>query len=141
MLYLWLKVFHIFAFVAWFAGIFYIWRLFVYHTEASSQEVKETLKVMERKLYTIIMRPAMVVTLACGSGLFALQWHAYSRRYWIWLKLLLVLLVLAQHFLANYYRQQLEKAKQYPSKKFRMLNELPTLLLLFIISLVVLKPF
>lgn len=138
---LWFKVLHIISFVAWFAGIFYIWRLYVYHSETTSSEVKETLSVMERRLYKYIMRPAMVSTLVSGIVLLYLMWSFYAKSIWIWLKVFLVLLVLAQHFLAEYYRIQLQNGKTYPSKTFRILNEVPTLLLIFIVILVIIKPF
>ncbi|MCB1160741.1 MAG: CopD family protein, partial [Leptospiraceae bacterium] len=127
-------------FTAWFAGIFYIWRLFVYHAETGSQEVRDTLAVMERKLYKYIMRPAMVVTIFCGTALLWIQWNSFARTYWIWIKVGLVVLVLFQHFLSEYYRHQLLKGKEYNSKLFRVLNEFPTLLLIFIVILVILKP-
>jgi putative membrane protein len=141
MLYLWFKVIHIVGFTAWFAGIFYIWRLFVYHSETESKEVKDTLSVMERKLYKIIMRPAMVVTLFFGFGMFYLNWDSYHKGIWIWLKIALVSIVLFTHFLADWYREQLLLGKTYNSKKFRMLNELPTILLILIVILVIFKPF
>lgn len=141
MLYLWLKVLHIISFVAWFAGIFYIWRLFVYHSETNSAEVKETLAVMERKLYKIIMQPAMVSTLIFGFALFGMQWHAYSRRGWIWAKIILVGLVLFQHYLSEHYRKRLAAGESFVSKKFRILNEFPTILLILIVILVVIRPF
>ena len=83
MMYLWFKVFHIVGFVAWFAGMFYIWRLFVYHAEATSIDVKTTLAVMERKLYNIIMTPAMLVTLFCGAVLFWIQWNIFNKNTFI----------------------------------------------------------
>ncbi len=141
MLYLWFKVIHIVGFTAWFAGIFYIWRLFVYHSETNSQEVKDTLSVMERKLYKIIMRPAMVVTITFGTGMFYLNWDSFHRGIWIWLKIFLVCIVLFTHYLADWYREQLLLGKTYNSKKFRMLNEVPTILLILIVILVIFKPF
>lgn len=140
-LYLWAKALHIIGIVAWFAGIFYIWRLFVYHAEASSQEVKETLAIMERKLYKIIMTPAMYFSLFFGFFMLYLNWDYLAYTYWLWIKLLLVAGVIVIHFLSDYYRKQLLKGNNYPSKLFRILNEVPTLLLIFIVILVVLKPF
>jgi|JI9StandDraft_1071089.scaffolds.fasta_scaffold12460_5 putative membrane protein len=140
-MYLWFKAIHIIALIAWFAGIFYIWRLFVYHTEATSEEVKSTLAVMERKLYFIIMRPAMYVTLFFGFGMLYLQWNAFASTIWIWLKIFLVILVIGQHHMANYYRKKLLEGVVYRSRKFRILNEVPTLLMMIIVILVVLKPF
>ncbi len=138
---LWFKSFHIIGFVAWFAGIFYIWRLFVYHSESPSQEVRSQLAIMEYKLYKYIMRPSMVVTLFFGAALLYLEWNAFWQMGWIWLKLVCVAGVLANHFLAEYYRIQLAQGRTYPSRRFRILNEVPTLLLIAIVLLVMLKPF
>ena len=140
-MYLWFKAIHIIALIAWFAGIFYIWRLFVYHVEATSEEVKSTLAVMERKLHQIIMVPAMFVTLFFGFALLYLQWNAFAYTIWMWLKIFLVFLVIGQHHMANFYRKKLLEGNTYPSKKFRILNEVPTLLMIIIVILVVLKPF
>ncbi|HMX56353.1 MAG TPA: protoporphyrinogen oxidase HemJ [Leptospiraceae bacterium] len=138
---LWLKAFHIIGFTAWFAGIFYIWRLFVYHAETTSEDVRNQLAIMEYKLYKYIMRPAMVVTLFFGFALLYLQWEAFFRSAWIWLKLCLVALVLANHFMAESYRKKLARGMAYKSRIFRILNEMPTVLLIGIVLLVVLKPF
>ncbi|MCE9599655.1 MAG: CopD family protein [Spirochaetia bacterium] len=140
-MFLWIKAIHIIGFTAWFAGIFYIWRLFVYHAETNSEDVRNQLAIMERKLYKFIMRPAMVLTLCCGILLFYFQWDAIARSVWIWLKILLVLFVLGNHFLADYYRKQLAAGVRYTGRRFRYLNEVPTILLICIVLLVVLKPF
>lgn len=141
MLYLWFKVFHIVGFVAWFAGIFYIWRLFVYHAEAESDEVRKTLALMEVRLYRIIMLPAMAVTLFFGLALLGFQWKAFTQSLWLWGKLSLVLLVMVQHFLADHYRKRLAAGEKFSSKRFRLLNEVPVVFLLGIVILVVVKPF
>lgn len=140
-MYLWFKALHIISLIAWFAGIFYIWRLFVYHTEATSEEVKSTLAVMEKKLYFIIMRPAMFATLIFGFAMLYLQWNVFSTSVWIWLKIFLVFIVVGQHHMANYYRKKLLEGIVYRSRRFRLLNEVPTLLMIFIVILVVFKPF
>lgn len=141
MLYLWIKALHIISLIAWYAGIFYIWRLFVYHAMTESEETKETLMVMERKLLRFIMGPAAVATTVFGLWMLILMWDAYSRTYWIWLKLFLVILVFIQHGLAEHYRRRLEKGEKFNHKLFRYLNEFPTLLLIFIVILVVVRPF
>ena len=140
-MYLYILIFHIFSFTAWFAGILYIWRLFVYHTESSSAEVKKQLEIMSYRLYKYIMRIAATITITTGIILFSMQWDTYKKDIWIWLKILLVCIVLGSHLLANYYRIQLKNGKQYKSKFFRIMNEIPTILLLIIIFLVILKPF
>lgn len=139
--YLWAKALHIIGIIAWFAGIFYIWRLFVYHSETNSQEVRDTLSVMERKLYKIIMQPAMVFSLFFGFLMFYLNWEYLSTAIWMWSKLGLVCGVLFVHFLSDWYRIQLLNGKTYSSKRFRILNEVPTVLMIIIVILVVLKPF
>ena len=104
-MYLWFKAIHIIALIAWFAGIFYIWRLFVYHTEATSEEVKSTLAVMERKLYFIIMhdRLCMYTVFWIRDALFTMECICFYD--WMWLKIFLVILVIGQHHMANFYRK------------------------------------
>lgn len=140
-LYLSFKAVHIIAFVAWFAGMFYIWRLYVYHAETHSDEVRATLAVMERKLYHIILVPASVVTLVFGLATFAIRWQGLAGMAWIWIKLALVGGLFALQFLAGHYRKQLAAGVVYPGKQFRILNEVPTLLLIAIVLLAVFKPF
>ena len=142
MLYLSLKVLHIFGFVAWFAGIFYIWRLFVYHAETESEDVRAQRVLMAGRLYGFIMRVAMVATLTGGFGMLYLNWAALTRFYWIWVKLGLIGLVLINHFLSGYYLRKLQAGERFQSSRnFRILNELPTLLLLAIVILAVFRPF
>ena len=138
-MYLTLKALHIISLVAWFAGIFYIWRLFVYHAETNSEEVKKTLAIMEEKLYRIIMNPAMIATILFGSLLFYLQWNSFSSMIWIWTKISLVVLLIGLQHLANRYRKRLLLGEKFNSKQFRILNEVPTLLLFLIVFLVVFK--
>ena len=95
--YLWLKAFHIIAMVCWFAGIFYLPRLFVYHSMAIDQNTKDTFKVMEAKLMRVIMNPSMIVTLVFGVWLLVETWQAYSGQVWIWLKIVLVLMLVGYH--------------------------------------------
>lgn len=141
MLYHWLKIFHIVFMVAWYAGMFYIWRLFVYHSETESEDVKKTLMVMENKLYKIIMNPAMMITITLGIILFAMQWSTYSVMYWIWIKILLVAILLGLHILAKVYMKKLGSGEKFDSKKFRIINEIPTLLLIGIVALAVFRSF
>jgi protoporphyrinogen IX oxidase len=141
MLFLWIKAFHIIALVAWFAGIFYIWRLFVYHAESTSEDMRQTLIIMERRLYFAIMMPAMIVTLGLGFCLLYLSWESYHASGWIWTKIGLVFILLINHFMADYYRRKLLEGRRYRSKIFRILNEMPTILLIAIVILVVIKPY
>jgi protoporphyrinogen IX oxidase len=136
---LWLKALHIIFVVAWFAGLFYLPRLFVYHAQATDAASSERFKVMERKLYRGIMTPAMVLVVASGLGL----WLGYGfRGGWLYAKLALVVLLLAYHFwmarlLADFARDANRRSHVY----YRWVNELPTLLLVAIVILVVVKPF
>lgn len=139
--YLWIKAFHIIFMVAWFAGMFYIWRLFVYHSETDSQEVKNTLTVMEKKLYRIIMTPAMILTVVFGLWMLFLRFDSFAGVYWIWLKLLFVTALIWLHFYSNSYRKKLVSGETFPSRRFRILNEVPTLILFAVVILAVIKPF
>ncbi len=133
-------VVHIFAMTAWMAGMFYLPRLFVYHADAPvGSATSETFKVMERRLYRGIMLPALVMTLLTGA---ALAFRNYEREPWLWLKVGLVLLLLGLHgWLGSRLRDFARDANAVPSRTYRMVNEVPTLLLLGIVALVVFKPF
>ncbi len=139
--YLWIKAFHIIALVAWFAGLFYIWRLFVYHAMNDSQAVKDQLAVMESKLLRIIMNPAMIVTTALGLLMLFLNLDYFLAVGWIWTKLMIVLVLFANHFLAVHYHRRLVAGEQFDHRRFRFLNELPTLVLIAVVILAVVKPF
>ncbi len=136
---LWIKVFHLFAVIAWFAGIFYLPRLFVYHAMTEDQAGRERFKVMERKLLWGTMTPSAVVTLVLGTWL----WLAYGfSGTWLWLKLALVGVLLIYHgwciLIVKQFKNDLNSAKH---TFFRWMNELPVFLLLGILILVELKPF
>ena len=92
--YLWLKAAHLFGVVCWFAGLFYLPRLFVYHTSTDDEPGKARFRTMEAKLYRIIMRPAMLITLVFGLWITYLGWQAFSTSIWLWLKLLAILVLL-----------------------------------------------
>ena len=140
-LYLWLKAFHIIAVIAWMAGMLYLPRLFVYHCEAEAgSKQSETFKVMERRLLRAIMNPAMIVT--WGLGL----WLAYSGHWfaapWLHVKLVLVLGMMGVHgILSKYVREFAADKRRKGPKFFRILNEVPTVLLILIVILAVVKPF
>jgi putative membrane protein len=141
MLYLWIKAFHIIAVIAWMAGLFYLPRLFVYHADAEKGSVQsETFKVMERRLLRVIMNPAMILT--WGLGL-TLAWlgGAWSEG-WLHAKLALVVAMTLFHmWLAICRRRFGEDANAYPARTYRLANELPTLLVIGIVILAVVKPF
>lgn len=142
--YLWLKALHILAVVSWMAGMFYLPRLYVYHADAAKGgELSETFKVMERRLLRGIMNPAMIVTwitgLALASGLAGPVWWSSG---WLHAKLLLVLAMTGMHgAYAAWRRRFASDANARPARFFRFANEVPTLLLIGILILVVVKPF
>lgn len=137
---LWLKALHIFFMVAWFAGIFYLPRLFVYHAEAENQVVRDTFKVMERRLW-LFVTPFAVFTLLFGLGLiytYGYSWFAAS--HWLHIKLVLVTLIYGYHFYLWYLVKQFAADKvTHSARFFRILNEAPVLVLLAIILLAVVK--
>ena len=137
---LWIKSFHIIFVVAWFAGLFYLPRLFVYHSHAEDKISIERFKIMERKLYRGIMTPCMVISLALGIWL----WLGYGfRGGWLHAKLALVLLLVAHHFyLGKLINDFKHDRNQHGHVFYRWLNEIPTLpILIGIVILVVVKPF
>lgn len=140
-LYLWVKAFHIVAVVAWFAALFYMPRLFVYHVDTTDSPGKERFRIMEDKLYRVIMRPAMIATLVLGLAMVVLS-PALLGAPWMWLKLLGVVALLGYH----HYCGRLVKAfaadrSPHGARFYRAFNELPTVLLIGIVILVVVKPF
>lgn len=139
--YPWLLAFHIIAVIAWFAGLFYLPRLFVYHASAEDEVGRRRFQVMERKLYRIIMTPAMIATLVLGAALLGLGWSAFATAGWLWLKLAGVVALIGYHHYCGRLVRAFEAERNPHSEKFyRMFNELPTLLLIAIVILVVVKP-
>jgi putative membrane protein len=140
MMYLWLKAFHVIAMVAWFAGLFYLPRLFVYHADAHDTLSLERFKVMEWRLYYAIMWPAACATTLLGLGLIALNPAYYLHAPWMHAKLSLVVLLWIYHLRTGFYLHQFCRGSQRASSKFyRYWNEVPTLLLILIVLLVVVK--
>jgi protoporphyrinogen IX oxidase len=140
-LYPWLKALHIIAIIAWMAGMLYLPRLFVYHCEAAVGSVQsETFKVMERRLLRAIINPAMVASWVLGL------WLAWSGNFlsspWLYGKLVLVLAMSAVHgMLARWTKDFAADRNRHSQRFFRMMNEVPTLLMIGIVILVVVKPF
>ena len=136
---LWVKVFHLFAVIAWFAGIFYLPRLFVYHATTNDEAGRERFKIMERKLLRGIMNPSAVVSIVLGSWL----WLGYGfTGTWLYLKLVLVGLLLIYHGWCMKTVNEFKQDKNTHSHTFyRWMNEAPVVLLLGILILVELKPF
>jgi protoporphyrinogen IX oxidase len=140
-LYLWLKAFHIIAIIAWMAGALYLPRLFVYHSVAERGSVQsETFKVMERRLLRAIINPAMAVAWVLGL------WLAWSGNWfsapWLHGKLLLVVLLSGfTGMLTRWTKDFAADRNRHSQKFFRIMNEVPTILMIGIVLLVVLKPF
>ncbi len=141
-MYLTIKALHLISMVAWFAGLFYIFRLFVYHLKYTERSgVPETMVEMERKLIKIIIRPAAVLTILMGGILLMLN-PALLSAGWIWLKLFLVVLLIVYQIFATYTHSRLTRGDYFlTEKQCRMINEVPTLLLIGVVLLAVLKPF
>jgi len=141
MLYPWLKAFHIIAVVAWMAALFYLPRLFVYHAEApAGSDRSETFKIMERRLLRMIAGPASIAVWILGLWL-AYELDAWSQP-WLHAKLLLVVLLTGfHHFCAAMVKKFAADANTRSAKFYRIVNEVPTLLLIGIVILVVVKPF
>lgn len=139
----WLKAFHIIAVICWMAGLLYLPRLFVYHCEATPGSAQsETFKVMEDKLSRLIMFPAMVASLAFGFALIAAPGYLATAGIWLWLKLLLVAgLCLAHWNMVSWRRDFAADRNARPQRFFRIANEVPTLLMVGIVILVVVRPF
>lgn len=141
--YLWLKALHIIVVIAWMAGMLYLPRLFVYHTKSASEsEASEILKVMEQRLSHIIIIPAMIAALISGGLLLCVPGLIDWASTWIWVKLLLVLFMAGLYGLCSRWRSDFVADRNRHSEKFyRRVNEIPTVLLVGIVVLVVIKPF
>nr|WP_306799412.1 protoporphyrinogen oxidase HemJ [Alcanivorax quisquiliarum] len=138
---LWVKAFHIIAVVTWFAGLFYLPRLFVYHAQAEDSTSRERFKIMERKLYRGIMTPSMLATLALGVWLLYLN-PIWLKMGWMHAKLTLVLILVGYHHMCLAYMKKFAADANTRSHVFyRWFNEVPVLFLLAIVILVVVKPF
>jgi putative membrane protein len=139
---IWVKAFHIIFMVAWFAGLFYLPRLFVNHAMAEEEEVKARLRLMERKLYRFIT-PWMVLTLVFGFWLlFDYAWAAYAHMLWLHVKLALVAALVAYHFYCGKLLRDFANENNRRSHVwYRWFNELPVLVLFAAVILAVVKPF
>lgn len=140
---LWLKALHLIFMVTWFAGLFYLPRLYVYHANSGDEISNERFKVMERKLFFGIMTPGMVATLIFGFWmLIAYDWAVYAHAGWLHAKLLLLILTLVYHYFCYLWLLDFKHDRNRRSHVFyRWMNELPVLFLVGIIILAVVKPF
>jgi putative membrane protein len=139
--YPWIKSFHIISVIAWMSGLLYLPRLFVYHADAPIRSAQsETFKIMEAKLSRIIMLPAMIATVIFGGMLAGLP--GIGIQAWFHAKLLLVFGLLAYHHLLGRWRRAFAQDRNTRSARFyRMVNEIPALIMIAIVILVVVKPF
>jgi putative membrane protein len=139
--YPWVKALHVIAVISWMAGMLYLPRLFVYHADAQPGSVQsETFKLMERRLLRAIINPAMVVTWAAGLWL---AWHGFAfQGGWLHAKITLVVLLSGVHgYLSGAVRRFAEDRNVKNARHWRIVNEVPTLLMIAIVVLVVVKPF
>ena len=141
-MYLYIVALHIISVVAWFAALFYLPRLFVYHSmHKDNAKISKTFETMEYKLYFFIGHTALLFVLVTGIGLLVYDQSLLSNT-WIHIKLTLVFLLLIFHFSLNVYRKQLKDGICTKSEKFfRIYNEIPTIFLISIVILAVVKPF
>lgn len=143
MIMLWLKAFHIIFMVTWFAGLFYLPRLFVYHALTEDTPSHERFKVMERKLYYGITTPGAIVTVGLGLWLlFGYTWEIYANSGWLHAKLTLVFILILYHFYCGKLLQDFKYDRNRHSHVFyRWFNEFPVIILVGVTILVVVKPF
>jgi len=140
---LWVKALHVVSIIAWMAGMLYLPRLFVYHvaSEVGSAQ-SETFKVMERRLLRAIMTPAMVASWVFGLWMVISYGEAVLQWGWLWAKLALVVVLTAMHlFFAGVVKQFAEDRNQRSARFYRFANEAPTLLMIGIVILVIVRPF
>ena len=141
MTYLFIKSLHVIAVIAWMAGMLYLPRLFVYHAEAVDNAVKKTLAVMQRRLLRFIMNPAMIAAWAFGVAMLVMN-PSLMQSGWVHVKLLLVLLMSGAHGYFAVARKKFERGENTRGPKFwRIMNEMPTILMIGIVILAIMKPF
>jgi protoporphyrinogen IX oxidase len=138
----WFRALHVIAVISWMAGLLYLPRLFVYHVGADKgSELSETLKVMERRLLRIIMNPAMILTWIFGGLMLYANTELFQQG-WVHGKLTLVLtMTIFHHMLGRWRKDFLKDSNTRPAKFYRWMNEFPTLLMIGIVVLVIVKPF
>lgn len=140
---LWVKSFHIVFMVSWFAGLFYLPRLYVYHAMSNDAPGVQRFKIMERKLYYGIMTPAAVLTIAFGLWmLFDYAWQAYSTAGWLHVKLTLVIILVGYHIYCGKLLSDFKNDRNRHSHVFyRWFNELPVVILIAVVIMTVIRPF
>ena len=137
---LWVKAFHIIAVICWFAALFYLPRLFVYHAMSEDQISRDRFKIMERKLYRAIGTPSMIATVILGFWTAAYAWEYYASSTWFWIKVGLVVILIGYHHMCGKYLKIFQNDENIKGHVFfRWFNELPVLILIAVVLLVVLK--
>lgn len=141
---LWVKAFHIIAIVCWFAALFYLPRLFVYHCQANAAGDKtgsDRFKIMERKLYRGIMTPSMIAALVLGLWMLVERWDTYFKTAtWMHIKLALIILLIGYHHMCGAFMKKFAADQNTRSERFyRLFNEAPVFILVAVIILVTLK--
>ncbi len=140
-LYLLFKSFHLVAVISWMAGLLYLPRIFVYHSEAKHESQKDVFKIMERKLYNYIMMPAMLLSWLFGVLLIHSLGFAVFAELWIQIKIISVIILTYYHFLLGKYLNDFAiNGNKKSSKFYRIINEVPTIILIVVVFAVVFKP-
>ncbi len=139
---MWLKAWHLISMVTWFAGLFYLPRLFVYHAMSDDQASIDRFKIMERKLYNGITTPSAVITVGLGIWMLVdYAWAAFGAHLWLHIKLGLILLLVAYHVYCGKLLNDFKHDRNTHSHVwYRWFNEMPVVLLIAIILLAVIKP-
>jgi putative membrane protein len=139
--YLLFKSLHLIAVISWVAGLLYLPRIFVYHSENNKEIISNVFKTMERKLFYYIMTPAMILSWLFGLALIHEIGFEQLANFWLQLKIILVILLTAYHFYLGLLLNQFKLDQNNKTSKFyRYINEIPTLLLILIVFIVVFKP-
>ena len=141
--YEWFKALHVISVIAWMAGMLYLPRLYVYHADAApGSDKSETFKIMERRLLKAITTPAMVASFIFGGLMLATPGAIDWSMGWVWAKIALIIAMTAMHGFLGKWRKDFEADRNTrPGKFYRMMNEVPTLLMIFVVILVIVKPF
>ncbi len=140
-LYLLFKSLHLIAVISWMAGLLYLPRIFVYHSEASHESQKDVFKIMEKKLYNYIMMPAMLLSWLFGVLLIHSLGFTVFTELWMQIKTVLVVILTYYHFLLGKYLNDFAiDSNKKTSKFFRIVNEVPTIILIVVVFVVVFKP-
>ncbi len=141
MLYSYILAIHVIAIICWMAGLLYLWRLFVYHRAETEQVVKDRFQIMEYRLYTYITMPSMLVSFILGVWMLALRPELLTF-HWMQVKIAAVVgLIGVTHYAKRNMRQLKQNASPHTEKFFRILNELPTILMIIVVIMVIVRPF